>query len=148
MKINELKPAPGSKKKPKRVGRGLGSGHGRYATKGIKGQKARSGGAKGPGFEGGQMPLQRRIPKRGFSNAPFKKEYAIVNLKDLNKIIDEVDAITPEILLEKGIIKDLKDGLKILGDGDINKPITVKTHAISKSALQKIQSAGGRVEVI
>ncbi|MCS7163420.1 MAG: 50S ribosomal protein L15 [Thermodesulfovibrio sp.] len=148
MKINELKPAPGSKKKPKRVGRGLGSGHGRYATKGIKGQKARSGGAKGPGFEGGQMPLQRRIPKRGFSNAPFKKEYAIVNLKDLNKIIDEVDTITPEILLEKGVIKDLKDGLKILGDGDINKPITVKTHAISKSALQKIQSAGGRVEVI
>ncbi|MCX7725101.1 MAG: 50S ribosomal protein L15 [Thermodesulfovibrio sp.] len=148
MKINELKPAPGSKKKPKRVGRGLGSGHGRYATKGIKGQKARSGGAKGPGFEGGQMPLRRRIPKRGFSNAPFKKEYAIVNLKDLNKIIDEVDTITPEILLEKGVIKDLKDGLKILGDGDINKPITVKTHAISKSALQKIQSAGGRVEVI
>ncbi|MEN2994482.1 MAG: 50S ribosomal protein L15 [Thermodesulfovibrio sp.] len=148
MKINELKPAPGSKKKPKRVGRGLGSGHGRYATRGIKGQKARSGGAKGPGFEGGQMPLQRRIPKRGFSNAPFKKEYAIVNLKDLNKIIDEVNIITPEILLEKGIIKNLKDGLKILGDGDINKPITIKTHAISKSALQKIQSAGGKVEVI
>lgn len=148
MKINELKPAPGSKKKPKRVGRGLGSGHGRYATKGIKGQKARSGGAKGPGFEGGQMPLQRRVPKRGFSNAPFKKEYAIVNLKDLNKIIDEVDVITPEVLVEKGIVKKLKDGLKILGDGEIKKPVTIKTHAISKSARQKIESIGGKVEVI
>lgn len=148
MKINELKPAPGSKKRAKRIGRGLGSGHGRYATRGIKGQKARSGGAKGAGFEGGQMPLQRRIPKRGFSNAPFKKEYAIVNLKDINKIIDEVDIITPEILLQKGIIKDLKDGLKILGDGEIKKSITVKTHAISKSALQKILSAGGKVEAI
>ncbi|MCS7215012.1 MAG: 50S ribosomal protein L15 [Thermodesulfovibrio sp.] len=148
MKIHELKPAPGSKKKPKRVGRGLGSGHGRYATKGLKGQKSRSGGAKGAGFEGGQMPLQRRLPKRGFSNALFKKEYAIVNLEDLNKIIDEVDIITPETLLQKGIIKDLKDGLKILGNGEINKSITIKTNAISKSALQKIQSAGGKVEVI
>lgn len=148
MKINELKPSPGSKKKPKRIGRGLGSGHGRYATKGIKGQKARSGGAKGPGFEGGQMPLQRRLPKRGFSNAPFKKEYAIVNLKDLNKIIDEVDVITPEVLLQKRIIKKLKDGVKILGDGEIKKSVTVKTHAITKSALQKIESIGGRVEVL
>ncbi len=148
MKINELKPAAGSKKRAKRIGRGLGSGHGRYATKGLKGQKSRSGGSKGAGFEGGQMPLQRRIPKRGFSNAPFKKEYAIVNLEDINKIINEFDIITPEILLQKGIVKDLKDGLKILGDGEIKKSITVKTHAISKSALQKIQSAGGKVEVI
>ncbi|ACI21816.1 MULTISPECIES: 50S ribosomal protein L15 [Thermodesulfovibrio] len=148
MKINDLKPAPGSKKKAKRIGRGLGSGHGRYATKGLKGQKSRSGGAKGAGFEGGQMPLQRRVPKRGFSNAPFKKEYAIVNLEDLNKIIDEVDIITPETLLQKGIVKDLKDGLKILGNGEIKKSITVKTNAISKSALQKIQSVGGKVEVI
>jgi len=148
MKINELKPAPGSKKKAKRIGRGLGSGHGRYATKGLKGQKSRSGGTKGAGFEGGQMPLQRRVPKRGFSNAPFKKEYAIVNLEDLNKIIDEVDIITPETLLQKGIVKDLKDGLKILGNGEIKKSITVKTNAISKSALQKIQSVGGKVEVI
>lgn len=148
MKINELKPAQGSKKKAKRIGRGLGSGHGRYATKGLKGQKSRSGGTKGAGFEGGQMPLQRRVPKRGFSNAPFKKEYAIVNLEDLNKIIDEVDIITPETLLQKGIVKDLKDGLKILGNGEIKKSITVKTNAISKSALQKIQSVGGKVEVI
>lgn len=148
MKINQLKPAPGSKKRPKRVGRGLGSGHGRYATKGLKGQKARSGGAKGPGFEGGQMPLQRRVPKRGFSNFPFKKECAVVNLGDLNKIIDEVDVITPEILLQKGIIKKLKDGLKILGDGELKKPVTIKAHALSKTALQKIESIGGKVEVI
>ncbi|MEJ5227947.1 50S ribosomal protein L15 [Thermodesulfovibrio sp.] len=146
MKINELKPAEGSKRKPKRVGRGLGSGHGRTSTKGHKGQKARSGRAKGPGFEGGQMPLQRRLPKRGFSNAPFKKEYAVVNLADLNKINAEI--ITPEVLLEKGIIKKLKDGLKVLGNGDIEKSITVKTHAISKTARQKIESKGGKVEVL
>lgn len=148
MKIHELKPALGSKRKPKRVGRGLGSGHGRYATKGLKGQKARSGGAKGAGFEGGQMPLQRRLPKRGFSNYPFKKEYAVVNLEDLNKIIDEVDVITPELLVQKGIIKKLKDGLKILGTGEIKKPVVIKAHAVSKTAMQKIESVGGKVEVI
>ncbi len=148
MKIYELKPAEGSKRRPKRIGRGLGSGHGRTSTKGHKGQKARSGGAKGPGFEGGQMPLQRRIPKRGFSNALFKKEYAIVNLDDINKIIDEVEVITPEILLQKGIINKLKSGLKVLGNGDINKAITIKTHAISKTARQKIEVKGGKVEVL
>ncbi|MDI6715031.1 MAG: 50S ribosomal protein L15 [Thermodesulfovibrio sp.] len=148
MKIHELKPAEGSKRKPKRIGRGLGSGHGRTSTKGHKGQKARSGGAKGPGFEGGQMPLQRRVPKRGFTNAPFKKEYSIVNLEDLNKIIEDVDVITPEILLEKGIIKKIKDGVKILGNGDIKKSINIKIHAISKSARQKIESKGGKVEVL
>lgn len=147
MKINELKPAEGSKRRPKRVGRGLGSGHGRTSTKGHKGQKSRSGGTKGPGFEGGQMPLQRRTPKRGFSNAPFKKEYAIVNLDDINKIVDEVDIITPEILIQKGIIKKLNDGLKVLGNGDISKAITIKTHAISKTARHKIESKGGKVEV-
>ena len=148
MKINELKPAEGSKKRPKRIGRGLGSGHGRYSTKGIKGQKSRSGGAKGPGFEGGQMPLQRRLPKRGFSNAPFKKEYAIVNLDDIDKIIHNVDIVSPEFLIEKGIIKDLKDGLKVLGNGDITKPITIKAHAFSKTARQKIEAKGGKVEVL
>lgn len=148
MKIHELKPAEGSKKRPKRIGRGLGSGHGKTSTKGHKGQKARSGGTKGPGFEGGQMPLQRRLPKRGFSNAPFKKVYAIVNLDDLNKISTEVDVITPEVLKERGIVKNLKDGLKILGNGDIDRAITVKTHAISKSARQKIENRGGKVEVI
>lgn len=148
MKIHELKPAEGSKKRPKRIGRGLGSGHGKTSTKGHKGQKARSGGTKGPGFEGGQMPLQRRLPKRGFSNAPFKKVYAIVNLDDLNKISTEVDVITPEVLKERGVVKNLKDGLKILGNGDIDRAITVKTHAISKSARQKIENRGGKVEVI
>ncbi len=148
MKIHELKPAEGSKRRPKRIGRGLGSGHGRTSTKGHKGQKARSGGAKGPGFEGGQMPLQRRLPKRGFSNALFKKEYAIVNLDDINKIIDEVEVITPEILLQKGIINKLKNGLKVLGNGDIKKAITIKTHAISKTARQKIEAKGGKVEVL
>lgn len=148
MKINELKPAEGSKRRPKRVGRGLGSGHGKTSTKGHKGQKSRSGGTRGPGFEGGQMPLQRRIPKRGFSNATFKKEYTIVNLDDINKIIDEIDTITPEILLEKGIVKKIKDGLKVLGNGDINKPITIKTHSISKTARQKIEAKGGKVEVL
>ncbi len=148
MKIHELKPAEGSKKRPKRIGRGLGSGHGRYATKGLKGQKSRSGGAKGPGFEGGQMPLQRRLPKRGFSNAPFKKEYAIVNLDDINKIIDSVEVVSPEILIEKGIIKNLKDGLKVLGNGDIIKPVTIKAHAFSKTARQKIEAKGGKVEVL
>lgn len=148
MKINELKPAEGSKRRPKRVGRGLGSGHGRTSTKGHKGQKSRSGGAKGPGFEGGQMPLQRRLPKRGFSNAPFKKEYTIVNLDDINKIADKVEIITPEVLIENGVIKKLKDGLKILGNGDINKAITIKTHAISKTARQKIEAKGGKVEVL
>jgi len=147
MKINELKPAKGSKRRTKRLGRGLGSGHGRTSTKGHKGQKSRSGGAKGTGFEGGQMPLQRRVPKRGFSNFPFKKHYAIINLDDLNKI-ENAETITPELLVEKGIIKDIKDGLKVLGNGEINKPIIIKTHAISKSARQKIELAGGKVEVL
>jgi large subunit ribosomal protein L15 len=148
MKINELKPAEGSKRRPKRIGRGLGSGHGRTSTKGHKGQKARSGGAKGAGFEGGQMPLQRRLPKRGFSNVSFKKEYAIVNLDVIDKISEEVDIITPEILLQKGVIKKLKEGLKVLGNGDIKKAVIIKTHAISKTARQKIENQGGKVEVL
>lgn len=145
MKIEELKPAVKRKKK-KRVGRGPGSGHGKTSCKGHKGQKVRSGGAKGPGFEGGQMPLQRRLPKRGFKNR-FKKEYAIVNLKDLNKI-GGVDIITPDVLLEKGIIKNLKDGLKILGEGQLERPLTIKADAFSASALAKITAAGGKWELI
>lgn len=146
MKIEDLRPAPGSKKKPKRVGRGIGSGHGKTSTKGHKGQKARSGGAKGLGFEGGQMPLQRRLPKRGFKNAPFKKEYAILNLKDIERL--GLDNITPEVVVEKGIIKDLKDGLKILGDGEIKRPLTIKAHAFSSSAIEKLKAAGATFEVI
>ena len=146
MKIADLSPADGSKKKKKRVGRGIGSGHGKTSCKGHKGQKSRSGGTKGPGFEGGQMPLQRRLPKRGFKNI-FKIEFAIVNLKDINKI-EGVDVITPEVLIEKGIVKDMKDGVKILGVGELQKPFTIKADAFSASASAKITAAGGRVEVL
>ncbi len=145
MKIEDLKPAEGSKKRQKRVGRGIGSGHGKTSCKGHKGQKARSGGPKGPGFEGGQMPLQRRLPKRGFKN-PFSVEYAIINLRDLNKI-EGLEIITAEVLVEKGIIKDLKNGLKVLGEGEVQRPFTIKADAFSASALTKIAAAGGKAEV-
>jgi large subunit ribosomal protein L15 len=146
MKIEDLKPAQGQSKKNKRVGRGIGSGHGKTSCKGHKGQKARSGGPKGPAFEGGQMPLQRRLPKRGFKNH-FSIEYSIVNLKDLNKI-EGIDTITPEVLIENGFIKDLKNGLKVLGEGDIQRAIVVKADAFSASALSKIAAAGGKAEVV
>ena len=123
MRLNELSPAKGARKKEKRIGRGTGSGHGKTSTKGHKGQNARSGGPKGPGFEGGQMPFQRRMPKRGFTNI-FRKEYAILNLKDLSEFKGS-DAITPEVLLEKGVIRKLKDGVKILGEGDLKGPLPV-----------------------
>jgi len=146
MKIEDLRPAEGSKKRPKRIGRGIGSGHGKTSTKGHKGQKARSGGAKGPGFEGGQMPLQRRLPKRGFTNAPFKKEYAVLNLKDVERL--GLEEITPDVLKEKGILKDIKNGLKILGDGDTKKPVRIKAHAFSKTAIEKLKAVGASFEVI
>jgi large subunit ribosomal protein L15 len=146
MRLEELKPSKGAKKKAKRVGRGVGSGHGKTSTKGHKGQKARSGGVKGPGFEGGQMPLQRRIPKRGFTNI-FRKEYAIVNLGDLART-GGADPVTPELLMQKGLIKNIKDGVKVLGQGDFNGKITVRAHKFSKSAVDKIQAAGGKAEVI
>jgi len=146
MKIEDLKPAVGKSRKVKRVGRGIGSGHGKTSCKGHKGQKARSGGTKGPGFEGGQMPLQRRLPKRGFKNR-FAVNYAVINLKDLIKI-EGVDTITPEILMEKGILKGLKDGLKILGEGEIHRPLTIKADAFSASALSKINASGGKAELI
>ena len=147
MRIEELQPAKGSRKGNKRVGRGVGSGLGKTSGKGHKGQKARSGGAKGAGFEGGQMPLQRRLPKRGFTNYPFSKEYAIINLKDLARI-EDMNVVTPEALYERGIVKDIKDGLKILGEGEIAKPLTVKANAFSAAALKKIEGAGGNAEVI
>lgn len=147
MRIKDLKPVEWSTKRCKRVGRGVGSGHGKTSCKGHKGQKARSGGGKGAGFEGGQMPLQRRLPKRGFKNYPFSKAYAIVNLKDLSKI-DDVDTITPDVLLERGIIKNIKDGLKVLSTGEITRPITIRASAFSSTALNKIADAGGRAEVI
>lgn len=146
MKIEDLKPAEGSRRKVKRVGRGIGSGHGKTSCKGHKGQKARSGGTKGPAFEGGQMPMQRRLPKRGFKN-PFKIEYAVLNLKDINNIQD-MDVITPDVLFERGIVKDMKHGLKILGEGEIKRPLTIQADAFSASALAKIAAAGGKAEVV
>ena len=140
MKIEDLKPAPGSTKKNKRVGRGIGSGHGKTSCKGHKGQKARSGGGKGAGFEGGQMPLQRRLPKRGFKNY-FKKEFDVVNLGDLAKI-EGVDVITPDVLEGRGLVKSNRM-VKILGDGELKKAVTVKANAFSESALKKIADAGG-----
>jgi len=146
MKLEELKPAQGARKKAKRVGRGPGSGHGKTSTKGHKGQKARSGGVKGPGFEGGQMPLQRRLPKRGFTNI-FRKEYAVVNVGDLQRA-GTSGTITPEIMLEKGLVKNMLSGIKVLGTGEIKTGFTVRAHKFSKSAIEKIQAAGGKAEVI
>ncbi|MFZ3089458.1 MAG: 50S ribosomal protein L15 [Nitrospirota bacterium] len=146
MRLNELSPARGAKKKEKRIGRGPGSGHGKTATKGHKGQSARSGGTKGAGFEGGQMPFQRRLPKRGFTNV-FRKKYAVVNLKDL-AIFTGSEMITSALLLEKGVIRKLEDGLKILGEGDLKGPITIKANKFSSSALKKIEAIGGKAEVI
>jgi len=141
-----LAPSPGAKKKRKRVGRGEGSGHGKTSCRGQKGQKARSGGKVPPWFEGGQMPLQRRIPKRGFRNI-FKKEYAIVNLKDLNRFGPQ-ETVTVERLMKEGIIKKLKAGLKVLGEGELSHPLTIEAHKFSKSALEKIEAVGGTARVI
>jgi len=147
LQLHELRPVPGSRRKPKRKGRGEGSGLGKTAGRGQGGQKSRSGGGVRRGFEGGQMPLVRRIPKRGFKNI-FKKEYVIVNVDDLNDRFNEGEEVTPESLKEKGLIKSVKDGVKILGRGDIGKKLTVRAHAFSKSAVEKIEAAGGKVEVV
>ncbi len=146
MKLHELKPAEGSKTTRKRVGRGIGSGLGKTSARGHKGQRSRSGGGKGPAFEGGQTPLVRRLPKRGFTNI-FKKEYAVVNLEDL-EVFAEGTEVTPELLREKGLIPKTKDGVKLLGTGEVSKALTVKVNGISKSAAEKIEAAGGKVEVI
>lgn len=146
MKLHDLKPAPGSRRRRRRVGRGSGSGHGQTSGRGDKGQKARSGVSIPSWFEGGQMPLSRRLPKRGFRN-PFRKEYAIVNLRDLDRI--EVGTeVTPLLLLERGFIKTVKDGVKVLGDGDLSHPVTVEAHRFSQAALRKIGAAGGTAKVI
>lgn len=142
--LAHLKPAPGARRKPKRIGRGPGSGHGKTATAGNKGQLSRSGPKQYVGFEGGQMPLHRRLPKRGFTNI-FRRVYAIVNVSALQALEGE---ITPERLLKEGIIKKLRDGLKILGDGELTKPVVVKAHQFSRAAVEKITKAGGRAEVL
>jgi large subunit ribosomal protein L15 len=146
MKINELSPAEGSRKKRKRVGRGPGSGHGKTACRGHKGQKSRSGGGVRPGFEGGQMPLQRRLPKRGFTNI-FKKEYNIINIDDLNRF--EPDALLdPAAFQRAGLVKKMRNGIKLLGNGELAQPVVVRIHKASKAAKEKVEAAGGKVEII
>lgn len=129
------------------MGRGIGSGLGKTSGRGQKGQLARSGGGKGPYFEGGQMPLQRRLPKRGFNNARFAKEYAVVNVRDLARF-ESGSVVTPETLKEAGLIGRMKDGVKVLGDGELSVALTVRAHAFSQAAVEKIQAAGGKAEVI
>jgi large subunit ribosomal protein L15 len=146
LSINSLKPAPGANRKNKRVGRGMGSGHGKTATRGYNGQMSRAGARMRPGFEGGQMPLHRRLPKRGFTQI-FRKEYIAVNLERL--VGFEAGAqVTPEVLKEAGIVKNIRDGIKILGVGELKNAIHVRAHKFSKSAAEKIQKVGGAIEVI
>jgi len=144
--LNNLRPAKGANRKNKRVGRGIGGGHGKTATRGYKGQKSRSGTSVRPGFEGGQMPLHRRLPKRGFTNI-FRKEYAVVNLEAL-AVFDSGAKVDPEVLKSKGIVKNPRDGIKILGSGELKHALHVSAHKFSKSAAAKIQQAGGQIEVI
>ena len=146
MKLNELQPAAGATKARKRVGRGIGSGLGKTSTKGNKGQKARSG-AKKNGFEGGQMPLARRLPKRGFTNI-YAKEYTVINISDLNNLQDGTE-VTAELLKKMGIISKIeKDGLKVLGRGELNRKLTVKAAKFTKTAEEAIKAAGGNIEVL
>ncbi len=146
MKLNELKPAEGSTTAPRRLGRGTGSGLGKTSGKGHKGAKARSGGGKRPGFEGGQMPLSPQLPKRGFTNI-FAKEYATVNVEDLN-IFEDGTVVTVEMLVEKKIVRKALDGLKVLGEGELTKKLTVKAVKFTGSAKEKIEAVGGTAEVI
>ena len=147
MKLHELRPSEGAFKTSKRLGRGTGSGLGKTSGKGHKGQNARSGGGVRPGFEGGQLPLFRRLPKRGFSNAMFKVEYATINVSDLEKFEDGA-VVTPELLKEMGILKKQLAGVKVLGNGELTKKLTVKAHKFSASAIEKIEAIGGKAEVI
>ena len=146
MKLHELQYTEGSRKDSFRLGRGQGSGNGKTAGKGSKGQKARSGGVRKVGFEGGQTPLARRLPKRGFTNFT-RKEYAIVNLEQLNRFAEGTE-ITPALLHETGLVKNLKDGLKVLGVGELEKKLTIKANKFSKAAVALIEKAGGKAEVI
>jgi large subunit ribosomal protein L15 len=145
--LHNLKPAKGSVRNRKRVGRGPGSGLGKTAGRGEKGQKSRSGFSRKPGFEGGQMPLHRRVPKRGFTNQPFKKEFATVNLGRLD-VFEAGTIVTPELLLKKGIVRKLGDGLKVLADGELTKALTVHAHRFSAKAKETITGLGGKVEVL
>jgi len=147
MKLHELKTPEGATKVRKRVGRGTSSGTGKTSGKGHKGQNARSGGGVRPGFEGGQLPLFRRLPKRGFSNAPFKTEYATINVSDLN-VFEDGALVTPEILKETGMVKKQLSGIKVLGNGTLEKKLTVQAHKFSSTAKEQIEKLGGKAEVI
>ena len=147
MKLHELRPSEGAFKTSKRVGRGVSSGHGKTSGKGHKGQNARSGGGVRPGFEGGQLPLFRRLPKRGFSNAMFKVEYSTINVSELEKFEDGA-VVTPELLKEMGVLKKQLAGVKVLGNGQLTKKLTVKASKFSKAAIEKIEAKGGKAEVI
>lgn len=147
MELHDLKPAPGAKRRRRRVGRGPGSGTGKTAGKGHKGQKSRSGYSRRFGFEGGQMPLVRRIPKRGFSNR-FRVEYQVVNLRDLERVFGEGDTVSPELLAEKGLIRQGAQPVKILGSGELTKKLSVKAHKFSGSAQASIEKIGGSCEVV
>ncbi|MDX8363058.1 MULTISPECIES: 50S ribosomal protein L15 [Bacillaceae] len=146
MKLHELKPAEGSRKTRNRVGRGIATGNGKTSGRGQKGQKSRSGGGVRPGFEGGQTPLFQRLPKRGFTNIN-RKEYAVVNLETLNRFEDGTE-VTPELLIETGVVSKLKSGLKVLAKGKVEKKLTVKAHKFSSAAKEAIEAAGGKTEVI
>ncbi|MBE6159428.1 MAG: 50S ribosomal protein L15 [Bacilli bacterium] len=147
MKLHTISPNYGATKTRKRVGRGPGSGLGKTSGRGENGQKSRSGYSRKPGFEGGQLPLYRRLPKRGFTNARFKVEYAVINLDDLNKFENDA-VITPELLKEMGLLKNQLDGVKVLGNGTLEKKLTVKAHKFSEKAQHEIEKLGGKVEVI
>ena len=147
MKLHELEKNLGATHRKKVVGRGSGSGLGKTSGRGQKGQKARSGGSINPVFEGGQLPLYRRLPKRGFSNHRFKIEYAIINVSDLN-VFKDGDVVTPALLKEKGIVKKQNDGIKVLGEGKLERKLTIQAHKFSKSALDKISESGSKAEVI
>lgn len=146
MKLHELKPAEGSRRPRRRVGRGIGSGMGKTSTRGTKGQFSRTGGGTRPGFEGGQMPLYRRLPKRGFKNT-FAKKYAEVNVEQLN-CFDNGAVVDPAALIEAGVLKNVLDGVRVLGNGELTKSLTVQAQGFTKSAQQKIEAAGGKAEVI
>jgi large subunit ribosomal protein L15 len=147
MSLNNLRPPKGAKHAKKRVGRGMGSGHGKTASRGNKGAQSRSGFRYKRGFEGGQMPLHRRVPKRGFHN-PFRVEYAVVNLDTLAEVFDAGSEVTPDVLRERGLVRETNVPVKVLGRGDISKKLTVRAHKFSGSAAKKIEAAGGSTEVI
>lgn len=146
MKLNELSPSPGSRKNRRRVGRGVGSGQGKTAGRGTKGHNSRSGGGVRPGFEGGQMPIHRRLPKRGFTNI-FRKRYAVVNVRDLAQF-ESGSNVDETVLVQAGLVKGQRDGIKLLGHGNISHALTVRVNLISRSAREKIEACGGSVEVI